>query len=194
MRLVEVGLAHGAPVSEEIAWVNTLSPYFGNRAVLRSPLDSSPHWPAEEGGKGVPIVGTTDAFRRTSYGCNNYLTQFSPAADLSGDPNANVTRFTDVRNPANTVHFLTMAFEGEFAGADHVHVESWWLNPPVIAASQVQTNAARGADAAADARSNYGFLDGSVGTHMFSDVYVNRETNLFDPDVSWKVAARSESQ
>ncbi len=192
MRFIQVGLAHGAPVNEEIAWINTLAPYYGHEDVMQSPLDASPHWPLDEGGEGVPIPGTTDSFRRTSYGCNNFLTQFSPAAAITGDPDANAHRYTDVRNPSTTVHFLVMAFEGDFAGADHVHVENWWLNPAVVASSQVQTNAARGTLGEVDARSNYGFLDGSIATKMFADVYTNRDVNLFDPAVSWQVAARSQ--
>lgn len=187
--LIEVGLPHGAPVDEEIAWINTLAEYYSDPDVIRSPLDTSPHWPTSQGGRGVPVSGSAASFRRTSYGCNNYLTQFSPATAI--DPDAGVKRLTDVKNPATTVHFLVMAYEGEFAGADHVHVENWWVDPPVVAASQMQTNHVRGRPQSPDAMSNYGFLDGSVRTEMFSRVYVDRDVNLFDPAVSFRVSART---
>ena len=77
--LVDVGLAHaGAHAEEKVAWINTLQPYYKNKLLYRSPVDKSPHWPVDEGGQGVPVPPTTDQFRRTSYGINNYLTTTAP--------------------------------------------------------------------------------------------------------------------
>jgi len=191
-RFIDAGLPHGGLANEEVAWVNTLDPYYDNKLVLRSPVDLSRHWALDDGSGnfGVPVTGTADRFRLTSYGCNNYLTSFSPA-EVRAD------RLSRVPDAANTVHFLIMTFAGSFAGADHVHVEEWWNQaagpqfPPVHAASQVQTNAYDGPEKSWASRSGYGFLDGHVESVPFSDVYRNRDThNRFDPEVSKFYASR----
>lgn len=179
---IDVGLAHGgAHAKEDVAWINTLAKYYSNKLLHRSPIDTSPHWPTEEGGQGVPVPPSTDQFRRTSYGINNYLTEVAPTKPYR--------KLSQVPRPSATVHFLIMAFEGPFAGADHPHVESWMVpgepdSPPVLAARQIQTNAHGGREKSWEARSNYGFLDGHADTLKFRDVYVNPKNNNFDPEVA----------
>jgi prepilin-type N-terminal cleavage/methylation domain-containing protein/prepilin-type processing-associated H-X9-DG protein len=180
--LIDVGLAHGGAHSkEDVAWINTLAPYYNNKLLHRSPIDRSPHWSAEEGGQGVPVPPSTNQFRRTSYGVNNYLTEVAPTKHYR--------KLSQVPRPSATAHFLIMAFEGPFAGADHPHVESWMApgqsdSPPVLAAKQIQTNAHGGRQQSWQARSNYGFLDGHADSMIFRDVYVNPKTNNFDPEVA----------
>jgi len=187
-KFIDAGLSHGGLANESIAWINTLEPYYDTEVVLRSPLDKSPHWPKSEGGQGVPVPPSTDRFRRTSYGCNNYLTQYSPTAAI--DPRQAATRISKVRSPAATVHFLIMAFEGTFAGADHTHIESWEIapNPAVEAGNHVQTNAVSGPERDWTSVSNYGFLDGHAETLPFSGVFQNALTNRFNPEVSSQFA------
>ena len=179
---IDVGFAHGgAHANEDVAWVNTLSKYYSDKLLHRSPIDRSPHWSMEEGGQGVPVPPSTDQFRRTSYGVNNYLTGVAPTKSYR--------KLSQVPRPSATVHFLIMAFEGPFAGADHPHVESWMVpghpdSPPILAARQIQTNAHGGREQSWEARSNYGFLDGHADSLIFHDVYVNPKTNNFDPEVA----------
>jgi len=181
--LVNVGLAHGgAHADEQVAWINTLQSYYKDKLLYRSPVDKSPHWPVEEGGQGIPVPPTTDQFRRTSYGINNYLSGLAP--------DKRYRQLSDVARPSGTVHFLIMAFEGPFAGADHPHVETWLVpgqpdSPPVKAAGQIQTNAHGGETKSWDARSNYGFLDGHAEAKIFQDVYTNWQRNCFDPEVAY---------
>lgn len=205
-RFVNAQLPHGGGVAmnEELSWVKELRPYYSSELVLRSPVDVSPHWPAESaGGGGMPIPPTTDHFRPTSYGLNSYLTEFSLAAAI-GDQSKAARSLGRVPDAANTVHFLMMAFQGKFAGSDHVHPDEWWQvplgsgnEPWRLAAVQMQIDAHGGeattldpnnpdlaTEASPDARSNYAFLDGHVETLMFSQVYVNQEVNRFDPEVS----------
>jgi prepilin-type N-terminal cleavage/methylation domain-containing protein/prepilin-type processing-associated H-X9-DG protein len=184
--LIDVGLPHGGAANEEVAWINTLQKYYDTRLVVHSPLDKSPHWPVDEGGQGVPVPGSANSFRRTSYGCNNYLSRnYSPAAAV--DPTLAADRLSKIPAPPSTVHFLMMADEGEYAGSDHVHVESWWVGagaanlPPIKSATQMQTNAAGGPSKSWDARANYGFVDGHVETLPFSSVYLTNKINRFDP-------------
>lgn len=181
--LLDVGLAHGGSAgSLGVPWVDTLETYADEPLLVQSPLDTSPHWPHAMGGEGVPIPGTSDTFRRTSYGCNSYL---SPSVSPADPP---IERLSMVTNPTNTVHFLIMAYESEsgFAGSDHAHAESWndagEAFITTLASDQVQINAVAGAEDATDARSNYGFLDGHVETLMFSQVYVSHEFNRFNPE------------
>lgn len=181
--LVDVGLAHDhTHGKEEAAWLNALQPYYKDKLLNRCPVDKSPHWPIEEGGQGIPVPPTTDHFRRTSYGINNYLSAVAPEKRYR--------KLSDVPRPSGTVHFLIMAFEGQFAGADHPHVERWYVpgqpdSPPVIAAGQIQTNAHGGRHESWDARSNYGFLDGHAEIRLFRDVYIDSEHNSFDPEVAY---------
>ena len=181
---IEVGLSHGDLPDAEVAWVNTLSSFYDSPLVVESPLDDSPHWPIPIGA-GVPIEGTENKFRKTSYGCNNYLTEFSPDAAI--DQSLAVDKMSKVKAPSKLIHFLTMAYEGDFAGADHVHVENWWLAdfapnfPPKKASEEVQTNSVKGMKSTWEATSNYGFVDGHVETLSFGEIYKNLTKNKFNP-------------
>lgn len=200
-RFADVGLPHGgATLAPERSFAVSLQPYLDHPRALRSPLDESPHWSAESGGRGVPIPGTSDRFRVTSYGANNFVTRFSPATATTGDPRAVADRLARVPAPSATVHLLHMVFTDDdgFCGADHVHVENWRIDPPRRAALQTQTDAVGGRAAGGDATSNYGFLDGHVETRSFDQVYVApalsspdlAPLNRFDPEVSAQFAVR----
>jgi len=181
-RFIDVGLAHGgAHGEEEVAWINTLQEYYDHELLVKSPADASPHWPPTHGGAGIPLPGTTDEFRRTSYGVNNFLSRSAPA-----DPVKVYDRISRVKSHARTIHFVIMAETGDFAGADHPHVENWWISsnpdaPPILAAQQLATGLHGGQEGSWDARSNYGFLDGHVETLMFSETYLSPQANAFDP-------------
>ncbi|MCH2134640.1 MAG: type II secretion system GspH family protein [Phycisphaerales bacterium] len=181
-KFADAGLAHGGLKNEQIAWLNLVGEYVEIDDVVRSPLDMSMHWT-------VPIEGTTDRFRRTSYGWNNYLSR-THSPDAAIDPRAAVDRLSRVKSTSKTVHFLHMTGTGSFAGADHVHVENWWIGdsqpdvPPILAANHVQTNVVSGDAKTYGARSNYGFIDGHVETLYFSDVYQRPDRNRFDPEVA----------
>ncbi len=182
-RLIDVGLSHGgAHANEPGAWINTLEAYYGDALLHRSPVDDSPHWPRDAGGAGVPVPPSTDQYRRTSYGVNNYLTSVAPGRRYD--------TINDVRRPAGTVHFLLMAFEGEYAAADHPHVESWWVSglpeaSPAIAAEQVAIAAHGGPPADLASVSNYSFLDGHAETLRFDEVYRTHRQNRFHPEFAW---------
>lgn len=195
---VEVGLSHGAIADQDIAWINTLEPYTNSGLLLRSPLDWSPHWLEADVDSGLPIEGTTDRYRQTSYGMNNYLSRnYSPATALGEAP---ADRLSRVRSPSNTVQFLIMAFTGEFAGADHTHVEGWWIGdfapdlPLSVASSQVQINAVSESEPSWTSRSNWSFVDGRVVTAQFGSMYQNSSRNLFDPAVASATVMQGISQ
>ena len=181
-KFADAGLSHGGLANEKIAWLNTLGQYVDIQGVIRSPLDMSPHWD-------MPIEGTTDRFRRTSYGWNNYLSR-TKSPDAALNPKSAADRLSRIPNPGNTVHFLHMTGTGSFAGSDHIHVENWWVGDffpdaaPILAANHVQTNVVSGEAKTNSAKANYGFVDGSVMTLNFSDVFMHPDRNRFDPKVA----------
>lgn len=187
---IDVGLAHGGAGDESIAWVNTLSDYYGGTLVVRSPGDTSPYWPVEQGGDGLLFSGKP---RRTSYGMNNWLSRtYNPEFH----PTEPFDRLHKVPRPTATVQFLLMTERGldqsdarddGFAVSDHVHAEGWDARgdgTPRKAAVEAETNAWGGRPGSWDARSNYGFLDGHAESRLFRDVYVDSRDNDFDPTVA----------
>ena len=181
--LIEANLAHGGiDHTDRPAWVTALEESDDVRLVIRSPLDTSPHWgPAPEG---APIPGAPPTQRRvTSYGINTFLNRttvpWGPKFRIPFDG----YKLDHVPSPSATVHLLIMAYEGEFAGADHPHIESWIDHPlpPFRAQQQSQINAAGGTEGEWDARSNYSFLDGHAETLSFREVLTDFEDNAFDP-------------
>ncbi|MDZ4828593.1 MAG: type II secretion system protein [Phycisphaerae bacterium] len=185
--LADARLSHGGvDQGVEESFVTTLKPWYDNSFALRSPLDASPHWPTSMGGAGVPVPPTAGHFRTTSYGLNDFLThQFSPTAAVY-DPPRYYDRLSAVNSPAGTVHMLLMTETGQYAGADHVHVEEWGPleQAPAVASTMVSTSAAGGFPKSGDARSNWSFLDGHVATMKFNQTYVNDLINRFNPEVS----------
>ena len=143
--------------------------------------------------------------RLTSYGLNAFTAR-SVAPYLNPDP---VTgRILDARSaydraqriprPSRTAHFVMMTplarTFGEpdlstpgYAKADHVHPDEWdlpFLGPdsaPVLASAQLWINAHGGDPTSANAQSNIAFLDGSVRTLRFSEIYQDTTHNRFHP-------------
>jgi prepilin-type N-terminal cleavage/methylation domain-containing protein/prepilin-type processing-associated H-X9-DG protein len=194
-RFINADLGHGG-VDGPYPWIETLEEHYSDALVVHSPLDHSDHWPADQGGRGVP-VGGAERFRRSSYGINDHLTTKSQWLYLDPNTPRVARRLTEVDNPAATVNFLIMAYEGEFAGSDHTHINQWWSDPPVVAQTQAQINAAGGRPGDWNAMSNYSFLDGHVATMPFHEVYmplydfdgdgdedIEDAMSRFDPSVS----------
>ena len=185
--LIDARLPHGGlDQGSSGSFVDVLAARgYCDTSLIRSPLDDSPHWSSASGGDGVPVPGTTDVFRRTSYGLNNHLSrEFGPWAAV--DPSQSSDRLSKVADHANTVQFLMMATSGAFAGADHPHVEGWGAssNAPTIAATEVAIAAAAPEAPSPKAQSNWSFLDGHVENAQFGSVYFDETRNRFDPFIS----------
>jgi prepilin-type N-terminal cleavage/methylation domain-containing protein len=202
-RLVAYGISHG-PGGLDIAnsWVADLQDYFADAdvrrdleaetsgavrtpPVLRSPLDRSPHWSALDGGPGEEVPGSPGRFRATSYGLNEHVTPHPPIDPATGKP-LGVDRIDRVKRPSHTVQWVVMAFEGSFAGSDHVHVSNWYSRrspdaSPARAVQMAQIDAHGGPSAAWTSRSGYAHLDGHASAEDFRAVYTDPETNRFDP-------------
>lgn len=174
-KLIQAGLGHGgAHANEQTAWINTLQEYFGSPLLARCPADDSPHWPG-----GTPISSGSEQYRRCSYGINEYTdVELSP---LEENPYDNIDKYP---HPAKLVHFLEMAEDGEYAGADHPHIYLWVGNVLSKASNQLQINQHGGETRTWTAKANYGFLDGHAETCKFEDVYKSQTDNKFNPDVA----------
>lgn len=180
--LIDVGLGHGGSgiSNAQGSWIAVLAETYGSPLARRCPADDSPHWPEEEGGRGVPVPPTTGVLRASSFGVNNYLTGFAP--------NEPVRRIDQVRIPSKIVQFLEMAEEGEYAVADHPHIENWSVPglpdaSPRLAANEMESHQHGGATATWEARSNVTFLDGHAVSARFREVYTDATANSFDPSV-----------
>ena len=211
LRFVQPGLAHGEheeehegghddgaddhddeeEADEQGSWLVTLQPYFEDEAVHRSPVDRSPHWP---GGAPVVLDDGDELFRRTSYGINQFVTKFN--TDASGRPR--YAKVTQVPDATQTVHFLLLAYQGEFAVADHPDVLEWAEDGTdeaalALAAEQIALDAHGGEPATWEATSAYSFLDGHAELRTFREVWNGRVdraqgtplfVNAFDPETA----------
>ncbi|WP_432798609.1 prepilin-type N-terminal cleavage/methylation domain-containing protein [Poriferisphaera sp. WC338] len=188
--LVQANLAHGSAHGSHEPWFETLAKHYQVELIVRSPVDESPHWgPFPEGD---PIPGSPANQRRvTSYGINDFLdSELVPWGPWGiGHTNGHYT-LDNVKNHTGTVHFLVMAFEGNFAGSDHVHAGNWAPNvalahlAPANASDQCEIAAHGGPPENFQSISNWSFLDGHAETTAFEEVYESPAANSFDPMVA----------
>lgn len=178
--LIDVGLAHGGAGDESLSWVQTLREFYDTPIVTRSPGDTSPYWPAAQGGQGLTIAGRP---RRTSYGMNNFLSRTYNPGILPREPFDTLAK---IDSPAATVQFLLMTEQGDFAVSDHTHVENWGSGhrAAAVASTQIKVHAWGGSPSRADALSNWGFVDAHASTLRFSSVYVDWNHNRFNPETA----------
>ncbi|MEM7575929.1 MAG: prepilin-type N-terminal cleavage/methylation domain-containing protein [Planctomycetota bacterium] len=159
-----LGTSHGA------SWIEALRSY-SEALVMRSPVDTSPHFP------GGDTVGGT--YRQTSYALNYWLSPDNPAG---------TKRIDRIAAPSAVVHITLLTFTGSNAANDHVHPHLWQSaipgNTPAVAASEVQIHAYTGRPADARSLSGYGFLDGHAEARAFDTVFTDDQTNQFDPAVA----------
>ena len=185
--LIDARLPHGGiDQGSDQSFVSVLARQgYCDASLIRSPLDDSPHWPVERGGEGVPVPNSNGRLRGTSYGLNNHLArEFSPWAGI--DPSLATDRLSKVSSHSRTVQLLLMATTGDYAGADHPHVEGWGAGSqaPLLAATQVAVAAVSRDRANRASVSNWSFLDGHVESLPFGQVYANPQQNLLDPNIS----------
>lgn len=191
-QLVSYGLSHaGVGTGEtELSWLIDLAEYYdSSTVVIRSPVDNSPLWPDKRSADPIPEEFETGAerYRLTSYGLNEHVTPRPPFDPVAGKAFYHDNLFR-LEAPAQTIQWVIMAFEGDFALSDHVHVINWYLGPfapdasPGIASTMVQIDAHGGPPASNQSRSNYAYLDGHAATATFARVYQGPERNQFDPE------------
>ncbi|MEM9413854.1 MAG: prepilin-type N-terminal cleavage/methylation domain-containing protein [Planctomycetota bacterium] len=162
-----IGTRHGGAGR---AWVEVLRRY-SDMLLLRSPVDTSPHFAG-----GTAIDGV---YRQTSYAINYRVSPDNPVG---------YHRIGQVTNPSHTVHTVIKVFRGDAAVADHVHPRFWHSTipggTPQKASFEVQTHAFGGDAGAWEAISNYGYLDGHAEALRFDGVYTDASNNDFATDVA----------
>lgn len=162
-----IGTSHGT------SWMDELRDNYNPKLLLRSPVDTSPHF---DGGTAV-----SGKYRQTSYSINLYL---SPDGVSHGLADA-VAAVDAVPSPTATIHFGIAVFEGPAAVQDHYHPNAWANSnpalPPIYAAGELQTHAHGGNAGDADARSTYGYLDGHAEIQPFNATYVSVDQNHYNP-------------
>lgn len=196
--LADVGLPHGGSGDPRLSFIWSLREYIGSipqqydaaappeayvvPPVLRSPGDASPAWLPRDGGNGPLANG---AFRRTSYGMNNYLSRtYNPGISVS-EP---WDRLQKVPLPSSTIQFLLMAETSidDFHVSDHPHAEGWnsAAQAPQRAAVQVQIAKWGGPRQAPQSLSNYSYLDGHAAPLAFVKVYRDPSANQLNPSTA----------
>ncbi|MFA9479151.1 type II secretion system protein [Phycisphaerales bacterium AB-hyl4] len=189
--MIQANLSHGGSThGDHEPWFETLKTY-GSQIVKRSPLDDSRHWGPYPAGDPIPNDPSGTLRRRTSYGINNILCSASYPDPFLLEPHAPplpYRKIDEVARPSATVQFLIMAYEGQFAGADHPHVEQWPGppngnpdNPPIAASNHVQINARGGPERSWESVANWGYLDGHAKAQAFKEVYRSNDDNNFNP-------------
>ncbi|MEM9418555.1 MAG: type II secretion system protein [Planctomycetota bacterium] len=162
------------PTSHSTSWIETLRDQYSPELAMRSPLDTSPHFPG-----GTPIAGQ---YRQTSYSLNLNVSLDGVALGFADA----VDRIDSVMQPANTIHTSIAAFEGPAAVADHFHPNGWaHPNPDFTAAHaarELQTAAYGGTPETREALGGYGYLDGHAASQPFEDTYTNVTQHLFKPN------------
>ena len=165
-----IGTSHGQ------SWIVVLREQYDPNLLLRSPLDTSPHFDG-----GTPIGGK---YRQTSYSLNLYLTADGKAYGLP-DAAASLDR---VANPMKTIRSGIGVFTGTAAVQDHFHPQLWQNTnphlPPVFASGEIQINAHQGTLGKPDAVSAYGYLDGHAESQPFEQTYTSVTQNLYNPAVA----------
>lgn len=165
-----LGTSHGN------SWINTLREQYDPNLLLRSPLDTSPHFAG-----GTAING---AYRQTSYSLNLYLSPDGVSHGMKGAAG----KLNQVRSAAGTIHSSINVFEGANATRDHFHPNTWSrLGPavrPVLAAGELQIHAHQGEPGKAQSKSAYGYIDGHAEVQTFEATYTSDHDNQYNPTVA----------
>ena len=171
-RLPEIGLYHDGRPTDQGAWLFALADYANDDLLYRCPSDDSEFWK-------TPVPGTNPPRNRlVSYATNNMLTQNFAGFSSNGRGNP-YTKLSNIPKPSETIYTVELTETGSFAGADHVHPESWFLlNSDQI--NQIETEQHAG-------QSNYLFIDGRAARYAFEDTFFvgsdfsKPEVNLYSP-------------
>lgn len=161
--------------TEQGSWIGPLMTYGATPDTRRCPADRSIYYDQ-------PLPGTNPPrLRTTSYGVNNYV---SPThAPFGMTP---VQKLTQVGRSSQVIHLVELAESGSYAGADHIHVQDFYLViAPQITIGLIDQQLALGRHGGKpqswDAVLNFSFLDGHAESLPISKVYTDPATNLFLP-------------
>lgn len=172
--LPSVGMSHGShSVNEQGSWFHLLERYCQKGLLYRCPSDKSPYFD-------TPLPPDNVRYRKVSYGTNYYVSGVMLGYEV-------YNRLSRLENPWNIIFTVELAETGEFAAADHIHADTWILNPLVKAKEQMALDRHRG-------QANYALLDGHAQTLSFEQTYkigpgstlmnIKWNANKYDPTVA----------
>lgn len=167
--------AGGGAYATQGSWIGQLDLYAANSLARRCPSDESAFFVRPLPSSAPP------AFRSSSYAINNFV---SPTHAPPGvQP---IRRLDEVKALSAVIQFTELAESGAYAGADHLHVESFYsvfLPDQTLARIALQLPLGRHGRSARswDAPLNYSFLDGHAEIRPVSAVYTQPDLNSFDP-------------
>jgi prepilin-type N-terminal cleavage/methylation domain-containing protein/prepilin-type processing-associated H-X9-DG protein len=173
-RIIAAGLGSN---NVQGSWMTALEPYSGAALIRRCPADNSIYFD-------TPLPSNPNTFRVTSYAINNYL---SPTHTPSGA--TPIHKLSQVRFRSAVIQFAELIEHGSYAGADHLHVESFFVAvAPQLslarAAEQLPFGRHDGRSTGWHSKLNYSFLDGHAESLPFDDVYKDPTRNRFNPTVA----------
>jgi prepilin-type N-terminal cleavage/methylation domain-containing protein/prepilin-type processing-associated H-X9-DG protein len=160
------------------SWIGLLERYMKHGLVRRCGADNSVHFEQ-------PLPGTNPpALRLTSYGINNYVSPTHAPFGLVPPK-----KITQVKRSSAVIQFAELAESGSYAGADHLHVQEFFLPlaPQITLAridQQMPLGRHGGKPKSWDAMLNFAFLDGHAESLTARQVYTDPTTNKFDPAVA----------
>lgn len=160
------------------SWINLLQTQGVDELGRRCPADGSPYFDQ-------PFTAFEQAvLRRTSYGINNYI---SPThAPLGVKP---LKKLSQIQRPASVVQFVELAETGNYAVADHIHVQEFYkpLTPkatPKRVSEQMPIGRHGGEKEDWSGALNYSFFDGHAEPKPLKSVYEDPQRNQFNPAVA----------
>lgn len=170
-------IAGNGGTSPHGSWLGLLAPYGGDTLARRCPADQSPAFDEVPSGSSAPV-------RTTSYALNNYV---SPTHAPPGV--RPVKKITEVKNASAVIQFAELAENGEYADADHVHVQQFYMAaaPQIsigLIGKQMPLGRHDGRQASWEAVLCYGFLDAHAEALPVNMVYTDPARNSFNPAVA----------
>ena len=162
------------------SWIGALERVFKSALARRCPADDSRFFD-------VPLPGSNPpAFRATSYAINNFV---SPTHAPPGVKP--YTKITQIPKSSSVIQFVELTGAGVNAGADHIHVQSFYValapQPNVtlgLIAKQMPLGIHGGGTLSWHSMLNYGFIDGHAESLRLTGVYTSPQKNLFDPAIA----------
>ncbi len=160
------------------SWIGLLEEQGSEKLVRKCPLDKSRYFDEPFTDFSVPVM------RQTSYGLNNFV---SPThTPLGAFP---IDRRSQIRRPCDVIQFVELAEEGNYAVADHIHVQEFYkpLTPkatPVRVGVQMPLGRHGGKAKDWTGGLNYSFFDGHAEVLPLQSVYKDPKHNRFDPSLT----------
>lgn len=160
------------------SWIGLLDRYAGHALVRQCPADKSPYFD-------TPFTDyTPPVYRITSFGINNYVSPTHLPLDAE-----TISKVSQIRRPGSVIHFVELAELGDYAVADHLHVQEFYkpLTPqltPNRVSTQMPIGRHGGREKDWSGVADYSFFDTHAESLPLNRVYTDPNRNRFNPAVN----------